>query len=1134
MMNTITPGMDEENTNPTFNHLKQHLPASTITTSASEAVATVAVTSSSSSTKMAPSNTEREPPRSTAATTTTTTLSSQRPRMDDDYDFDDDDDELDRLADDLVLHEGNGKITRPIKPIRSSTSNTFTNNTNNGSSLYSTIRGDTHENHNDHNTHHIPPVTSTISPPPAPLKRLNSPEKLQLMMKLRSADLPQQGSSSSASTFSHSSTVPQQQIQEQQQQQQDGNIESRRRRMSETDEIVDRIRQNSFLTSRDNDNNIHDGNDTTTATAAGRHGRRRGRQNDYRKSTNVVEGNSNNNDFVSSEEEDDFDDDDDFDDTDFDDEGEGPTPRHQKNMSNGRIFRSGHRRSRSTRNRKSNMKKQQNNDGGPSQGGDGTTTTATATMSGVQLTSEDIEICRRLDDEYERALEEREIGYNARYASVRQSAFLSVLFLAAYMSQGTLVYMHQTDWSIPDALFFSIFTITTVGYGKADLPETPAFQAYTICYIMVGIAALTIMVAQVYQCIALEATRAQHSRDRHAMKLKEVELLRGNMSPNNGGSVHSGGSSSFRRNNGGGNSTTRRHDSSGSDDGGNVGVGQHEIISEDITNLPTIVELFFRCMDRAKHFLHETELGRGVSVIFPFAGLILIGALVVGPLEGWTFTEALYFSVVSLTTVGFGDYVPTERPSIWFCIFWLPFSIGFMSMYLGNVAAFYIRLSDRNIRRIERHLRRRLQKAKEKADQERAEVLRRAYRGQEDEIEAALYGSSNNNKVPNQQHPTSRTILQNPDSDGGLSTHRNADIPLHHARSIAQRQKNSNGFNMIPTSDNNNNNGGRNDGSEDGEEQEIQLFGGERALSDTGNRRRQRIIENCRVVSRGGVNNYHNSSNNAPATAATDMPLSSSGTMTSNTAANNSNDGDRTMKSMGDVIRAVRNTMTSDDALMSGGSGSNSSTGGGNISSTAPSTSVIMGENSSTTATPASSSSTTTTTTTQQFMSIRSTQNITSHTMLGSIQSRKPSFGLRVLVQERFAEIIATEVAGYQSSIDIKNYTLSVTIESMEETADKWSIPRRARKAFRSVAFEVLYFVGEHGLITRGVDALYELTPFEFHGLFSSLVAAMGDADTMEGWLASTDTLALVDLHRSYDDFEFDLSLTGSSSHDII
>lgn len=57
--------------------------------------------------------------------------------------------------------------------------------------------------------------------------------------------------------------------------------------------------------------------------------------------------------------------------------------------------------------------------------------------------------------------------------------------------------------------------------------------------------------------------------------------------------------------------------------------------------------------------------------------------------------------------------------------------------------------------------------------------------------------------------------------------------------------------------------------------------------------------------------------------------------------------------------------------------------------------------------------------------------------------------------------------------------------------------------------------MGERGLITRGADALLDLTPVEFHSLFSSLVAAMGDADSMEGWLACTSILADVDLRRT-------------------
>lgn len=117
-----------------------------------------------------------------------------------------------------------------------------------------------------------------------------------------------------------------------------------------------------------------------------------------------------------------------------------------------------------------------------------------STTGGGRLTEEDLELCQRLDEEYERALEEREIGYNASYASVRQSAVLSVCFMIAFLGLGTAFFMRQAAWTIPESILFCIFTITTVGYGREEIPTTPGFQAYTIFYILVGIAALTIMV----------------------------------------------------------------------------------------------------------------------------------------------------------------------------------------------------------------------------------------------------------------------------------------------------------------------------------------------------------------------------------------------------------------------------------------------------------------------------------------------------------------------------------------------------------------------------------------------------------------------------------------------------------------
>jgi hypothetical protein len=49
------------------------------------------------------------------------------------------------------------------------------------------------------------------------------------------------------------------------------------------------------------------------------------------------------------------------------------------------------------------------------------------------------------------------------------------------------------------------------------------------------------------------------------------------------------------------------------------------------------------------------------------------------------------------------------------------------------------------------------------------------------------------------------------------------------------------------------------------------------------------------------------------------------------------------------------------------------------------------------------------------------------------------------------SEIIALDIAGFQSDIEIVENTSSVTIDSLPQTANKWLVPRRARRAFRAV-----------------------------------------------------------------------------------
>jgi hypothetical protein len=65
-------------------------------------------------------------------------------------------------------------------------------------------------------------------------------------------------------------------------------------------------------------------------------------------------------------------------------------------------------------------------------------------------------------------------------------------------------------------------------------------------------------------------------------------------------------------------------------------------------------------------------------VFYWAAGMLLAGVLVYHWLEGWSYLDALYFCVVSLATVGYGDLTPTTPLARLFTIIYLINGIGIL------------------------------------------------------------------------------------------------------------------------------------------------------------------------------------------------------------------------------------------------------------------------------------------------------------------------------------------------------------------------------------------------------------------------------------------------------------------------
>ena len=57
--------------------------------------------------------------------------------------------------------------------------------------------------------------------------------------------------------------------------------------------------------------------------------------------------------------------------------------------------------------------------------------------------------------------------------------------------------------------------------------------------------------------------------------------------------------------------------------------------------------------------------------IFWALGTLLLGTFAYHWMEGWDYLDALYFCVVSLATVGYGDYTPTTPAAKVFTIFYI-------------------------------------------------------------------------------------------------------------------------------------------------------------------------------------------------------------------------------------------------------------------------------------------------------------------------------------------------------------------------------------------------------------------------------------------------------------------------------
>lgn len=88
---------------------------------------------------------------------------------------------------------------------------------------------------------------------------------------------------------------------------------------------------------------------------------------------------------------------------------------------------------------------------------------------------------------------------------------------------------------------------------------------------------------------------------------------------------------------------------------------------------------------RALRRMVADPTGRASALLV--ASLFLVGTVFYAVAEGWSVVDALYFSVMTLATVGFGDLTPTSDGAKLFTVVYTLVGIGLLVAFFSTLAA---------------------------------------------------------------------------------------------------------------------------------------------------------------------------------------------------------------------------------------------------------------------------------------------------------------------------------------------------------------------------------------------------------------------------------------------------------------
>nr|XP_034193537.1 uncharacterized protein LOC117610366 isoform X1 [Osmia lignaria] len=233
-------------------------------------------------------------------------------------------------------------------------------------------------------------------------------------------------------------------------------------------------------------------------------------------------------------------------------------------------------------------------------------------------------------------------------------------------------YSGQRSWSFLNAVVYCLTVITTIGYGHIS-PSTNTGRAITIVYAIFGIPMFLIILAD-FGKLFTRGIKFLWAFVRRLYYTGSCRKVRGTVPVQE---VMKGVQLVYDL------ATFKRPSQINPED--------IEEIQKQAQQSQTVLNLDGNVPDTPgtpamSAFAIDDEFNLPISVaIFILLGYIFVGAAVFCLSEGWGFFESFYFVFISMSTIGFGDYVP-KHPIYMMCsIIYLVFGLALTSMCINVV-----------------------------------------------------------------------------------------------------------------------------------------------------------------------------------------------------------------------------------------------------------------------------------------------------------------------------------------------------------------------------------------------------------------------------------------------------------------